>query len=401
MLGSLTGLRTAARRSLVVLLGGLFSSWASSGCTGSGEGERAGVDAAPPPREPSSLVVAPPGPGGQPEVPSKSSPARPTITAPASPRTICEVRWSPDGSSVAVVDERHVRVRDRRAAKWSTEIEAPERVRFIDVSLAARAILQEGADGRRRLVSLDDGRSLFPEVVNKAPWARLSDDGTRLLAAESDPDLEPVGKPGFFVPWFLDLASGRQHEVAALPSVSEGGGPALIERYRRNAIQLVGSRIVVGFVDIRRARSSEVDEASGLVVVRDGIRGGYDTADCLAADVDMELRTVVVAKVDRGDRRRGRVDVYTHLLRSTWEAKATAGWPIDVDSFRGLWLSPDGRRVILRSGRGRDVRNGVWSTATGRRLGDIPLRGECFDFSPDGGVVADKRGRDLVLTALP
>lgn len=299
------------------------------------------------------------------------------------------------------MDERHLRVRDRRATQWSIALDAPERVRFVDVSLAARAVLQEGADGRRRLVSFEDGRSLFAETVVKAPWARLSDDGTRLFAAEADPDREPLGKPGFFVPWFLDLASGRQQAVAGLPSVSEGGGPALIERYRRNAIQLVGSRIVVAFVDLRDARGSEADANRGLVVVRDGIRGGYDTADCLAADVDTELRTVVVAKVDRGDRHRGRLDVYAQLRRSTWEARATAGWPLDIDAFQGLWLSPEGRRVIVRSGQGGEVRYGVWSTATGRYLGSVPLRGECFDFSPDGKLVADKRGRALVVMELP
>lgn len=64
-------------------------------------------------------------------------------------------------------------------------------------------------------------------------------------------------------------------------------------------------------------------------------------------------------------------------------------------------ISPDGTRLVVRSERRGVVRHEAWSTANGRHLGDVPLQGECFELSPDGQTVADKRGDALALLPLP
>jgi hypothetical protein len=95
--------------------------------------------------------------------------------------------------------------------------------------------------------------------------------------------------------------------------------------------------------------------------------------------------------------------VYGGLRRLDEEHQApvTAAWPVDARAFRAHWLSPDGRRAVVRTRRGGRTVDGVWDTREGRHLGDVALGGECFEFSPDGKLVAEKRGSALATVALP
>jgi hypothetical protein len=260
----------------------------------------------------------------------------------------------------------------------------------------------EGSNGRRRLVSLEDGHALFPRILEEAPWARLSEDGTKLLAVEADPD------GGLDVPWFLDLRTGQEQQIW-IPGISESGDNARIVWHRRNALEIYKGRVLVAFVDIRRAL-----EPGTAVYVRieepwepGRVNGTSDDyAMLLGADIDEDFRTVVVAK-ERRTQGAGEVavEIYGqfHLPDTMYHqvhSKLMARWLLQAGSFRALWLSPEGSRLIQRTQRGGKTTNAVWDTRSGKRLGDIPLTGDCFDFSPDGTLVGEKRGDDLALLKL-
>src|SRR5262245_24030796 len=84
-----------------------------------------------------------------------------------------------------------------------------------------------------------------------------------------------------------------------------------------------------------------------------------------------------------------------------YRAKVIAHWPLEPKSLRALWLSPEGSRLILRTEHRGKITNPVWDTSTGKHLGDLTLNGDCFDFSPDGKLLGEKRGDDLALIKLP
>jgi hypothetical protein len=354
---------------------------------------------------PSGFIAAPPLPSASvlasaaaPEADPPSAPLKRQHLPPPSPRTICQVRWSADGATVATVDAKHVRVRARDAQRWSVELEAPLSMRFIDVSLVANGILEEGPDGRRTLVSLKDGHAMWPRIVAHAPWARLSEDGTKLLAVEAGP------YNGLDVPWFFDLRTGKKQEIW-IPSIGAVADPVIV-KYRRNTLQIDPSQMLTAFLDIRHAPR---DADATYVEFGGGWNEGEDAGGIglPGVDVDNDFQTIVLVKMDWAEKSpqhdRAKVEVYQHihLKNERDDAKLTAEWPIAPHSFRALWLSPEGRRLILRTEHGGKITHAVWDTDTGKHLGDIALTGDCFDFSPDGKLLGEKRGDDLAILKLP
>jgi len=238
---------------------------------------------------------------------------------------------------------------------------------------------------------------MWPRILAHAPWAQLSDDGTKLVAVEADPSR------GLDVPWFFDLRTGKRQEIS-IRGIGTMIEPVIVG-CRRNTLQIERSQASASFLDIRHA--SQDGERTYVSFV-----GGWDEGDgpggigLPGVDVDNDFQTIVLVKEDwsqdASERDRAKVEVYLHVhQKDRDDAKLISHWPLAPHTFRALWLSPEGSRLILRTENRGKIMNSVWDTATGKHLADLTLTGDCFDFSPDGKLLAEKRGDDVAILKLP
>jgi len=374
--------------SLVGLVGSL--ALGAIGCGGSSSN----APAAAPLRAPEP---APPPPPIATPVPAPRPVDAPPAPAPGPPRAACAslecvVRVSADGLFVATTDGERALVLEL-ASGATTEIPVKAGERLVDVSATHKlALVRGGKAFAVRGPSGDDAR--LTSALAAATSASFSEDGQRLVVT-SAPSASPEDKP--CPTTWIAVPNGALHAIH-LPPVAAGGSEPSCPRARRRSVEIFQSRIAVAFADYVKPRRPNQGKPD-YVLGNDFGTDRQPQARFFGADVDARTATVAVAHVPTQGKNAGK-PIIEVLQIQPGKSTLLSAWPI-TGTFKAMWLSPEGSRLIVRTAEAGPSSLSVFDTAAGVELKKLDFEWDGFEFLPDGKKLAVARGGELRVVDLP